>query len=172
MWSSRGTPYGWSGLLDTHFSPAVVCLSTTYDRLHYALSHDLETKVCKKLENRHRVWKTVPIKSLFSSLSVSADLRWDPEELRFIWNLEVPQFGLCPHAVSLHHRPGGHVFSGYGAVFPGRPGEGRKVSGSGVDGITHYVNYCSELISLKVFAHAGVVFHWLRTINRQEIQRK
>lgn len=48
-----------------------------------------------------------------------ADLRRPSAEVHYISTVAVPEFGLCPHALPLHHRPGGHVFPGYRALFPG-----------------------------------------------------
>lgn len=47
------------------------------------------------------------------------DLRRPQEELYDISAVALPQFGLCPDAVSLYHRPGGHVFPGHGPVLLG-----------------------------------------------------
>lgn len=47
------------------------------------------------------------------------DLRRPQEELYDVSAVALPQFGLCPDAVSLYHRPGGHVFPGHGPVLPG-----------------------------------------------------
>lgn len=50
---------------------------------------------------------------------LGADLRQPSAELHDVSAVAVPQPGLCPHALSLYHRPGGHVFPGHCAVFPG-----------------------------------------------------
>lgn len=50
---------------------------------------------------------------------LGADLRRPSGELRYVSAVAVPQSGLCPHALSLYHRPGGHVFPGHCPVFPG-----------------------------------------------------
>lgn len=48
-----------------------------------------------------------------------ADLGRPSAEVHYISTVAVPEFGLCPHALSLHHCPGGHVFPGHRALFPG-----------------------------------------------------
>lgn len=64
---------------------------------------------------------------------LDADLRCPSAELRYVSAVAVPQPGLCPHALSLHHRPGGHVFPGHCALFPGRQREsGESVSDSDI----------------------------------------
>ncbi len=56
---------------------------------------------------------------VFVLAHLGADLRRPSAELRYVSAVAVPQFGLCPHALPLYHRPGGHVFPGHSAVFPG-----------------------------------------------------
>lgn len=72
---------------------------------------------------------------------VFADLRRPPGELCHLCALEVPQSGLRPHAVSLHHRPWGHVFPGHCPLLPGRSGEGGEtVRDSHNVGLTKLMN--------------------------------
>lgn len=98
------------------------------------------------------------IKSLFSCVYVfvlpclGADLRRPSAELRYVSAVAIPQSGLCPHALSLHHRPGGHVFPGHCPVFPGWQREGREtVSDSDIVWITcHYFIHYSVIPFLNI----------------------
>lgn len=91
---------------------------------------------------------------------LGADLRRPSGELRYVSAVAVPQSGLCPHALSLYHRPGGHVFPGHCPVFPGWQGEGREtVSDSDIVGVTHHY-YLFSLFLFEYLRLAWDVLHW------------
>lgn len=83
---------------------------------------------------------------------LGADLRCPSAELHHVGVVAVPQPGLCPHALSLHHCPGGHVFPGHCIVFPGWQREGwETVSDSDIVWITHhYFMYYLVIHSLNI----------------------
>lgn len=97
-------------------------------------------------------WRVRVYHCVFVLARLGADLRRPSGELRHVSAVAVPQSGLCPHALSLYHRPGGHVFPGHCPVFPGWQGEGREtVSDSDIVGITHhYFIYYLVICSLNI----------------------
>lgn len=108
---------------------------------------------------------------MFIIVCLVADLRRPSGELRHVSTLAVPESGLCPHALSLYHRPGGHVFPGHCPVFPGWQGESwETVSDSDIAWTNSSVFYLlfSHLF-LKYLQLAWDVYHSLKKIQTQRL---